>query len=282
MAGREGVGGVIGIISGNTNYVLNCSLVNPYTYTSEILAQAEATGVDPLYLVTKVTDFVYPYTIGASNKYAGGIIGNVQKNSDQAMVNLTVRDCYSNGVIGDGKDAGGNTGGIIGRVKNETEKYNIDVQRCYFKGIIIAKGNYNAGIIGQFDNGLGNVTIRYTYSDSVFFLNGETLNAYQAYMTFAEQHYAHKNTNSIVGRAVGTTDQSIYNTSNNFGTWKEYYDKFIFSYSIIYELSENNEDSGTYTLFKLTPAFIESSLEFDLTNTWSFDSATGTLTLRNK
>ncbi len=282
MKGREGVGGIIGIVSGNTNYVSNCSFANPYTYTADILAQAAEKKIDPLYLVTKVTDFTSEYSMGATNKYVGGIIGNVQKNSDQAMVNLTVRDCYANGIIGDGKDAGGNTGGIIGRVKNETEKYNIDVQRCYYKGVIIAKGNYNAGIIGQFDNGLGNVTIKYNYSDSVFFLGGETLNAYQAYLTFSDQHYAHKNTNSIVGRAVGTTDVSVYITANNYGTWKEYYDKFIFSYSIIYDLSENDEDSGTYKLFTLTEDWIKSNLGFDLVNTWSFDAQTCTLTLRNK
>ena len=282
MSGREGVGGVIGIISGNTNYVSNCSLINPYTYTTEILEEAESEGVDPLYLVKSVTDFVYPYVISTSNKYAGGIIGNVQKNSDQSMVNLTVRDCYTNAVVGDGKDAGGNTGGIIGRVKNETEKYNIDVQRCYFKGIIIAKGNYNAGIIGQFDNGLGNVTIKYNYSDSVFFLGGETLNAYLAYKSSADLQYAHKNTNSIVGRAVGTTGQSVYVTTNNYGTWKEYYDKFIVSSSIIYDLSHDDEDTGEYTLFKMTKGWLTRTLGLDLVNTWDFNEDTGTLTLRNK
>ena len=282
MVGREGVGGIIGIISGMTNYVYNCSLVNPYAYTSELLERAEEKGIDPLYLVTAVTDFTNDYVIMATNKYAGGIIGNVQKNSDQNMVNLTVRDCYTNAVLGDGNDAGGNVGGIIGRVKNEIDKYVIDVQRCYYKGVIIAKGNYNAGIIGQFDNGQGNVTIRYNYSDSVFFLGGETLNAYQALMVGADQEYAHKNTNSIVGRAVGTTGVSIYMSSNNYGTWKEYYNKFVVSTSIIFELSETNEEDGKFTLFTLGKGFIGSTLGFDLENVWLFNEETGTLTLRNK
>ena len=282
MSGREGVGGIIGIISGGTNYVGNCSLVNPYTYTAEILQSAQSNDVDPLYLVKSVDDFTNDYVIMATNKYAGGIIGNVQKNSDQNLVNLTVRNCYTNAVLGNGKDAGGNVGGIIGRVKNETDKYVIDVQKCYFKGIAIAKGNYNAGIIGQFDNGQGNVTIMYNYSDSVFFLGGETLNAYLALQVGADQEYAHKNTNSIVGRAVGTTGQSIYNTRSNYGTWKEYYKKFIISTSILFELSTSDEDTGEFTLFKPGQEWMTNVLGFDFENDWSYDAQTGAVSLKNK
>ena len=282
MNGREGVGGVIGIVSGGTNFVYNCSLVNPYTYSENIVNAAKSRDVDPLYLVENVTDFESEYTIGATNKYAGGIIGNVQKNSDQNMVALTVRDCYSNAVIGGGKDAGGNTGGIIGRVKNETNRYDIDVQRCFYTGIIIANGNYNAGIIGQFDNGAGNVTIKYIYSDAVFFLGGYVLNAYQNYMQSGDLQYAHKNTNSIVGRAVGSADTSIYISQNNYGSWKEYYSNFIRSYSLIYDLSTYDEDTGEFTLFKLNKDWAHNTLGLDFENDWDYDTETGAISLKNK
>ena len=48
-------------------------------------------------------------------------------------------DCYVKAIIGDGNDAGGNTGGIVGRVKNESSVYYTHIERCYYEGTIIAK-----------------------------------------------------------------------------------------------------------------------------------------------
>ena len=74
-------------------------------------------------------------------------------NNDQTVFKLYVHDCYVNAVIGDGNDAGGNTGLLISRIKNDNVVYHTEVYNNFVKGLVIAKGQYNAGIIGDLDNG---------------------------------------------------------------------------------------------------------------------------------
>lgn len=254
--GREGVAALVGQVTGGENYITQCSLVNP--------------------IPEKFED--NKYVISAVNKYAGGIVGNGQKNNDQSTFKLTVMDCYVKAIIGDGNDAGGNTGGIVGRVKNESSVYYTHIERCYYEGTIIAKGNYNAGIIGDFDNGQGHVVIKHNFSDATFYFAGSYLDAKEAQKAGATQLYAHKNTNPICGRAVYTVG-GIYETEVNYGTWKEYYTQYINSTSIVFDLAILNEDTYEYE-WEITKTFIETSLQFDLENIWEFNEATKEINLR--
>lgn len=254
--GREGVAALVGQVTGGENYISQCSLVNP------IPAKLEENK----------------YVISAVNKYAGGIVGNGQKNSDQSTFKLTVMDCYVKAIIGDGNDAGGNTGGIVGRVKNESSIYYTHIERCYYEGTIVANGNYNAGIIGDFDNGQGHVVIKHNFSNATFYFSGSFLDAKAAQNAGATQLYAHKNTNPICGRAVYTPG-GIYDTGTNFGTWMEYYSQYIHSTSTVFELAILNEDTYEYE-WNITKSFITSSLRFDLENVWEFNETTKEIKLR--
>ncbi len=254
--GREGVAALVGQVTGGENYISECSLVNP------IPAKAEENK----------------YVISAVNKYAGGIVGNGQKNNDQSIFRLTITDCYVNAIIGDGKDAGGNTGGIVGRVKNESSIYYTHIERCVYEGTIIAKGNYNSGIIGDFDNGQGHVVIKNNFSNVDFLFAGTYLNAKEALEAGATQVYAHKNTNPICGRAV-STPMGIYETERNYGTWGEYYSQAIHSTSIWFELAQLNETTYKYE-WELGKTFLESTLQLDLEKVWQFDETTKKISLR--
>jgi len=251
--GREGVGALVGQVTGGYNYITQCSLVN----------ECDEEGN---------TDYV----IAAYNKYAGGIVGNCQKNSDQAVVDLTIQDCYVKATIGNGEDAGGNTGGIIGRAKNDSTACKLTVERCYYEGLIIAKGQYNAGIVGDFDNGVGHVVIKNNYSVATFRYNGELLDPFNIPLSKAEK-YAHKNSNPIVGRAV-KAEAGIYETKDNFGTWSEYYANHIISQSIVFDLSSTDEETGETKLFNISELFVKNRLKMDLDNVWKFED--GVLTLR--
>lgn len=255
--GRESVGALVGQVTGKENFISQCSLVNP--------------------IPEKIED--NEYVISAVNKYAGGIVGNGQKNDDQSDFKLTITDCMVKAVIGDGNDAGGNTGGILGRVKNDLTLYYTEVERCYFQGLIVAKGNYNAGIVGDFDNGVGTVVINQNYADVSFMFAGTYLNAEEAKLLGATQQYAHKNTNPIVGRAVAS-ELGSYSTKDNFGTWAEYYDQFINSTSTVFQLSTSDEETGEINIWHMTKAFVETSLKLDTKNIWVFNEETFELSLR--
>ncbi len=255
--GRESVGALVGQVTGKENYISQCSLINP--------------------IPEKLED--NEYVISAVNKYAGGIVGNAQKNDDQSDFKLTISNCMVSAVIGDGEDAGGNTGGILGRVKNDLTLYSTTVDHCYFKGIIVAKGNYNAGIIGDFDNGAGTVVIHHNYADVSFMFAGTYLNAEEAKLLGETQHYAHKNTNPIVGRAV-SSESGSYATSENYGTWAEYYSDAIKSTSTVFELSDFDDETGEFNAWYMTKYFVETTLGLDIEKVWSFNEETLELSLR--
>lgn len=255
--GRESIGALVGQVTGKENFISRCSLINP--------------------IPEKIED--NEFVISATNKYAGGIVGNGQKNDDQSDFKLIVSDCMVNAIIGDGNDAGGNTGGIIGRVKNDFNFYYTDVQHCYYKGIIVAKGNYNAGIIGDFDNGSGKVVIKQNFADVAFMFAGGYLDAQEAKQLGTTQNYAHKNTNPIVGRSVASASGS-YDTEDNFGTWAEYYSQYIHSTSIVFDLSDFDEETGELNVWAMSETFVTKDLGLDIQNVWEYDDATKTLTLK--
>ena len=193
-------------------------------------------------------------------------------NSDQTTFGLYVADCYVKANIGDGSDAAGNTGGIVGRVKNDSAVYSTVIERCYYRGTIIAKGQYNAGIVGDFDNGVGYVNIHHCLSEAVFIYDGEVLDAMKATMEGASQKYAHKNSNPIVGRAVLST--GIYETAYNYGSWAEYYSTSIKSDSIAFDLSGIDEE-GNFTIYEFTEDKIKLRLGFDFENIWAYEEKGG-------
>lgn len=324
VKGREGVSPLVGIVSGNDNFIDNCSLVNPINYSDSLKSTATEKGIPNLYAVTKAEDFSWSgnyfkmpasqiketnysnyyvkngdsyvlassydasatyytytdYSIIAYGKYAGGIVGNVQKNTDQTYVNLTITNCYVNAIIGDGNDSGGCMGGIVGRVKNEISNYNISVQYCYYEGLVLAHGNYNGGMIGSIESAMGNITATSNVSLAVFQLDGEMLNAYEYATSYSEVKVAHKNCNPIIGRATSSTEYGSYTTGKNYGTWQENYSKVVASTSILFDLS-GEDDEGNFTLFKLSENVYANTLGFDLENVWAYDTQTKTLTLRN-
>ena len=251
--GKEGVGGIIGAVTGAVNYISQCSFDNTH------ISENEATK---------------DYKLSVKNKYVGGIVGNAQKNSDQDKLELHIENCIAIGTIGDGEDAAGNTGGIIGRVKNETTGYKTYIDRCYYKGYIIATGQYNAGILGDLDNGSGYCAITNCYSEPIFIYGGVTLDARKADVDYEEvQVYAHKNSNPIIGRAVLLAEVGLYECANNFGTWAEYYSKSAksvgFCFMSVYGVDWNPN-----------AAFFKSVLKFDMQNVWDWDATTGAPTLR--
>ena len=244
--GKEGIGGIIGAVTGGVNYISQCQFDN--------------------------SNAPKEYVIASKNKYAGGIVGNCQKNSDQERLEIYVENCIALGTIGDGQDAGGNTGGIIGRVKNETSGYKTYINNCYYKGTIIAKGQYNAGILGDLDNGAGLCEIYNCFADAIFIYNDVLLDATKVDLTVEElQTYAHKNSNPIVGRATLSTGEYI--TKNNYGTWSEYYKERINSTGYIFHSSYGID-------WVPTDRFYKNSLGWDLENIFEYNDTTKTIRLR--
>ena len=290
--GREGVSALVGIVSGRDNYIDSCSLVNPIVYNNDDYAQEN--NITNLYAVRTAEDFGFvdtnvkinddtylTYSITAYNKYAGGIVGNVQKNNDQSSVSLTVTNCYVNAIIGDGKDAGGCMGGIIGRVKNESLNYNVVAKYNYYNGIILSKGNYNGGIIGSIESAMGNITANNNLSQVVFQLDGELFNAYEFAKDFSDVKVAHKNCSPIIGRASSSTEFGSYVTADNYGTWNENYSTVVNSTSILFSLS-GEDDNGDFKLFSITKEFYTNLVKLDLENVWTFNETTKDITLKNR
>ena len=241
---KESVGALVGQVTGGKNYISNCSLVNP--------------------IPEDVNN--NPYTISCTNKYAAGLVGNAQMNSDQSLLELTMTNCYVNAVIGDGKDVAGNFGGILGRAKNDSVNYLIDISKCVFIGTVIAKGQYNAGIVGDFDNGAGLIRINNCLSDVVFIYNGLVLDAETAFEENTSQYYAHKNSNPIIGRAV-KGETGIYQCGSNIGSWSEYYADSVYSISLVFDMRDDETNEQEI----LSKSYVSGILKLDIENVWVFN-----------
>lgn len=250
VAGAERVGGLVGQIIGGYNYFEKCQLINTTA------------------------------TLTVKTKYLGGIVGEMELDSALAGTTIaaTFKDCAVIADIGDGKDTGGCSAGILGRAKPSTKDFYVTIESCYYKGTITAYGNYNAGIIGDISEGNGQITINNCFSDSIFMYRGTELNAYKLESLDDVQKYAHKNENPICGRATYTKDVGSYTSANNVGTWTEYYGDQISSLSILFDLSYVDEE--TYELKIWTPTENFFSSRFDFENTWVFDAETKTLHLK--
>lgn len=172
--------------------------------------------------------------ISCTNKYVGGIVGNIQQDSNMTEAKVYISYCVVKADLGDGKDVGGCIGGIVGRVKNEKTSYHLEVNNCYYKGTITVYGNYNAGIVGSLESGTGSYNLSNNFADVIFVHKGILLDAraYNALEEEVPQEYAHKNCNPICGRASSLTGDRA--GSSNVGSWSEYYKTIIISTSMYF------------------------------------------------
>lgn len=257
VSSYQSAAGVIGQVTGGDNYVSRCSLNNDENHD------------------------IYVYS-----KYAGGIVGNVQKNTDQEGVTITVDNCYvkSNlgrpGDSGTGIDTGGNIGGIVGRVKNDFDTYYTTVYSCYYEGTIIANGNYNGGIVGGFESGVGNISITNNYALPRYVLKGVTYDAKETFLENSEDsyNYAHKNASPIVGRYTVFMNDCI--SHSNLGSWCEYSSSLIVSVSIYFNASSFDEETNEALLFVPSQEYLKNTLAINFDTTWSYISSNGTIILK--
>ncbi len=262
VTGKESVGGIVGQITSGYNYISKCSVENPLTEKTSL----EEVNADNQYKIT------------VKNKYAGGIVGNIQKNSQLVDYQLStyISDCYASAIVGDGSDSGGKVSLIVGRVKNDNAGYYTNITRCAAYGLLISKGQYQSGLVGDFESGAGATEISNCLADVSFIYDGLYLNAQDAAKASPDaQQYAHKNSNPIVGRAVGVVEDGYYKTTSNIGSWAEYYSTDIVSTSIVFDMS-NYYETGEFAT--LTETMVASMLKIDLENVWKFEN--GKVSLR--
>ncbi len=232
-------------------------------------------GINTIDHITLDNDSEHVIRVGS--KYAGGIVGNIQMDSSSVEVEAYISYCIVRADLGDGKDSGGCYGGIVGRVKNESKKYVLDINNCYYSGTITVKGNYNAGILGSVEAGNGAYTVNQCFADVIFIYMHSGKEVFDAKkiaealeedpaMDYSE--IAHKNCNPICGR--GTTLDSLLKGDNNAGSWAENYNKVIKSLSIYFSFGPD---------FKISKSFCRTYLYWDMENDWDIDE-TGKVILR--
>lgn len=263
MISKESSGAMVGQITGGVNYISEVSLVNP-------LPDKNVTD----HSTSVANDYIpQTYKISTTNKYAGGIVGNIQMNSDQTTVRTYISNCYVNANIGDGNDAQGNAGGIIGRIKNDNVNYYTFVEYSFFMGTVISKGQYQGGIIGDLDNGSGATVLENCVADARFVWNSLVLDSTVALLNGNEQQYAHKNSNPMIGRAT-LSELGSYTVTNCVGSWVEYYatSSGIVTSSMAFNLSSEDDEGNVYP-FKYSDFFWKDRMGFDL-NIWEIDSTT--------
>lgn len=224
---HTGAGGLVGQVTGNSNYITQVSLVNDN-----------------------------PSMIYVTNKYCGGIVGNLQKDTAESRVSLYVSDVYVNAVIGDGKDAGGYIGGVIGRNKNEFDCYSMTLYRCVFEGQVMTGKDYSGGIFAGCDNGAGNIHINSCAANCTILLKGVLLDGVAA--------MSGKNDSPVWGRVTKGAGTFIF--TNNYGLFCD---------------SQFATEYETFAEDFKTRAFFYARLVLDLENIWNFDEATCKISLKS-
>jgi len=323
FVGYEAIGGLVGQVVGGDNFFNRCSLVNPieffeavtgtfedgvqyyryvyqqnddtYNYVKIDLTSESSTYHvgDAIPTGSKDTDKIYilphKYTISSVNKYQAGLVGNAQIADNSTYLNATFTNCYVTATIGDGTDTGGNTGGILGRCKNDSDKYTINMSYNFFEGIIISQGLYGAGILGDLDNGMGYINVDHNVAFVTYVYKGQYLNPDFNFsraiatgnieLINGVQKYAHKNLNPIIGRAT-SSDNKLYNSYRNIGNWGEYYSKVVGSLSTVFGMQSYDEEIGEATGYYLTKEIYGEYIGFDLVNIWEYDQNTQRIKLR--
>lgn len=243
--GKERVAALVGQVCGGVNYITQVSLINDETAT-----------------------------IGCLNKYAGGIVGNVEKDTQEYSVELNITNCYVNAKIGtapDGKlyDAGGYIGGIVGRLKNANLTDVAKVSYCYFKGIICTTKDYTGGIVGGNDNATGYISVHHCVSDTIFhwkadenrnpinIIDGKTPDVNGVILM------SQKNDSPIYGRLTVGGTQIFY---DNYGNLAD-------SNSAINSVADD-------FYYEISTLDFWINREFDMENIWNYDSETKVVTLK--
>ena len=328
FVGYESVGGLVGQMTGGDNFIRQCSLINPqefFTPTTDTVFSTDKTyytygyddknntynyvdvdlsAKDSMYKAgdaivqgekddEKIYELPHNYTISSKNKYQAGLVGNAQIADNATYLNLEMANCLVRATIGDGSDTGGNTGGILGRCKNDSDQYYIELHHNFYEGYIISKGLYGAGILGDLDNGLGRIIVHHNMALVNYVYKGQLIDvdffyamAIEAAMNgnpdiLAElQKYAHKNLNPIIGRATSSNNKLYEGTKNNIGNWTEYYSKLVSSVSIYFNMSSFDEETQSSYIYEINARTFSSMLGFDLENIWIFDNETKTINLR--
>lgn len=231
--------GIVGAMNGG--YISNINIKN---ITSKAVGQASGSVGGLVGQIINGNNFIDYITlvndenqeISCTNKYVAGIVGNIQLDSNMPQAAVYISYCVVKSDIGHGKDTSGCVAGIVGRIKNDSETYYLNISNCYYKGTIKAKGNYNAGILGSVESGVGKWTVNNNFADVVFIYGAEALvlDAKTIYIPEEEayQEYAHKNCNPICGRANSLTGEIV--GEDNLGSWKEYYSTLVLSESIYF------------------------------------------------
>ena len=216
---------LVGQISGGSNFVTQVSLVNP----------------------------LESGWISASSKYFGGLLGNMQKDTDQLKVELTVEDVYVKAYVGDHNDKG-YEGGVLGRNKNEFESYRMVLNRVYFEGIVDSGYTYSGGIVGSIDSATGHMTITNCVSDCTLIIKDTVLDKDLT-------EIGQKNNSPIAGRFTANDLTDLY-TTNNFGPYEEYN---------VAKLNSRTDVAGVEfkDLIK-SENFFKTNVKFDLENVWEF------------
>lgn len=247
--------GIVGQMTGG--YIHNVALknisTNASTGASALVGQVSG-GVNYITQVSLVNDS--NSIIRVDNKYCGGLVGNMQKDTDQNLVELYVSNCYVNAVVGDGKDAGGYIGGIIGRNKNEFASYKLTIEKCVFEGQVQTGKDYSGGILSGCDNGAGTVTIQRCAANCTILLKGNLLDGIQASSA--------KNDSPIFGRV--TKGLGAYYVSMNYAPFVD---------------SQFSTDTEDFIENFKTDIFFRNNLSLDIDNVWIFNTETNTISLRN-
>ena len=181
---KASVGGLVGQVIGDINYITEVSLVNP---------------MEKGYI--------------SGSKYIGGLVGNIQKGTEQSKVELYMSNCYVNAYIGDHSDSG-YIGGIIGRNKNEFESYVMSVDHCYFTGTVDTNYTYSGGIVGSIDSTSGHIIVKYNVSDCTLVLKDTTL-------VKTSTTIGQKNNSPVIGRFTYVAE--LCSLGGNFGPYEEYH-----------------------------------------------------------
>lgn len=223
---HTGAGAMVGQISGGVNYITQVELIN-----EENVA-----------------------TITVSNKYCGGVVGNVQKDTDQDKVEAYLSDCHVKGTIGHEYDAGGYVGGIVGRCKNDYSSCVLEIEKCFFEGTIMTGKNYAGGIFAGSDNGAGLIRIIHCVSNVSIYYAGSWIDGISV--------MSHKNGSPIYGRY--TKGEGTIMCFDNYANFAD---------------SQIPTDIEEFSRIITTSGFWGALV--DIENVWIFNEETLTVSLRN-
>jgi hypothetical protein len=210
-------GNKVGIIGeAYSGYLYNIKMKNIYASGQErvgaLIGQA-LEGDTPLYIdKIELINTSEDYSIVASSKRSGGLIGLIQPTSGATNgINVQISNCYVKATIG--SSLGSETGGIVGTYDTQktTITFNLEITNCYFAGTAIAN-NKCGGIIGN-QQGSGKAVVTNCINIGDIYHAGST----SPIVT------AEKNASGIFGGYVSNADVTVSNCYAKFEEHNVYY-----------------------------------------------------------